>query len=122
MLIGATWEHIQIRDDDYKAYCRCVKTDNSVGISICHSGNGIEPTTGACDGSYTDTPCKPNIYTGQNIFTYEQCREECDTVGLVLPKNKDALSKATGTGCGSDAYEVWINPTINGGVSLFLFF
>ena len=79
------------------------------------------PVDNVCDNTLATTPCKPSIYTGQNTFTYEQCREECDAVGLVLPKDENALSKAQGTGCGTDAYEVWINPTLNGGVSLFSF-
>ena len=122
VLRGNAWEHTHIiRDGDYKAYCRCVKNDNSYGISICNTGSHIDSDTGPCDDSYKNTACKPSIYTGQNIFTYEQCREECDTVGLVLPKDENALLTAKGTGCGIDAYEVWINPTLNGGVSLFSF-
>ena len=97
-------------------YCRCVKNDNSAAISICTVNQN-----NVCDNTLATTPCKPSIYTGQNIFTYEQCREECDTVGLVLPKDENALLTAKGTGCGIDAYEVWINPTVNGGVSLLFY-
>ena len=80
---GNTWDESTLtqRDFMYEAYCRCVSSDYTEGISICNTGCGNPTTVCSTDFGCTleehwcnpdQCTCKPDGIDG-NTMTYQQC-------------------------------------------------
>lgn len=42
-------------------------------------------------------------------MTYQQCEQQCQQMGMIVPDSLGSLNAAQGTGCGTDSYQTWIN-------------
>ena len=119
---GNEWKGLtENRDSQHKAHCRCVDGQITKGISICNNGCG-NPNK-ICDTDFGCTEeekkcdqnkctCKPsglNNNGDENIMTFQECTEQCNRIGMIIPTNNDGRETAESTGCGMDSLEIWIN-------------
>jgi hypothetical protein len=114
---GANWGTSTSKTSTFKAMCRCVKEDNSKGISICRSGCGspnkvCDNTFGCSSGerncNKNKCTCKPkDINT--NTMTFAQCRTQCVRIGMIIPKDKAGIDAARNTGCNANGKTLWVD-------------
>ena len=142
------WDDRVLRpDSEYKARCRCTTTDNTMGASVC-TGEDVfcadhfqkcDTTFGCDDESKTagtgsnrcnnKCSCRPHNNVTSDM-TFQECREQCHSVGMFIPSTIEGVLATKATGCHTDHREMWVSNAPgwytgcydNGGKYFYLFF
>ena len=81
-----------------KAWCRCAKADASSAISVC--------TATTPYGTYV-TAHRRLAGVTDNEMTFTECKAECASHEMEIPRNQAQVAKAINTGCDSNNNKIW---------------
>ena len=85
---GEVWSSRNEQDINHEAYCHCVNTENTKGISLCKN---------------------PPLVV-KNKMTFSDCTKQCKRLNMHMISTESEMKTAATTGCNKDS-ETWVDET-----------